>query len=46
MQGRASAVNYGITMAGAMINFLPPFILYIFLQKYFIKGITGSGLKV
>jgi multiple sugar transport system permease protein len=46
MQGRASAVNYGITMAGSMITFLPPFILYIFLQKYFIKGIAGSGLKV
>lgn len=46
MQGRASAVNYGITMAGSMINFLPPFILYIFLQKYFIKGIAGSGMKV
>lgn len=46
MQGRASAVNYGITMAGAMITFLPPFLIYIFLQKYFIRGIAGSGLKV
>lgn len=46
MQGRASSVNYGITMAGSMITFLPPFILYVFLQKYFIKGIAGSGLKV
>ena len=38
-------VNYGITMAGAMMNFLPPFLVYVFLHKYFLAGITGNGLK-
>ena len=38
-------VNYGITMAAAMMNFLPPFLVYIFMHKYFLTGITGSGLK-
>ena len=38
-------VNYGITMAGAMMNFLPPFLVYVFLHKYFLAGIAGTGLK-
>ncbi len=38
-------VNYGMTMAGAMMNFLPPFLVYVFLHKYFLAGITGNGLK-
>ena len=32
-------------MAGSMINFLPPFLIYVFMHKYFLAGITGSGLK-
>lgn len=38
-------VNYGITMAGAMMNFLPPFLVYVFMHRYFLAGITGNGLK-
>lgn len=38
-------VNYGLTMAAAMMNFLPPFLVYIFMHKHFLAGITGSGLK-
>ncbi|WP_130863895.1 carbohydrate ABC transporter permease [Bacilliculturomica massiliensis] len=38
-------VNYGLSMAGAVINFLPPFIVYLLLQKYFIQGVVSSGLK-
>lgn len=38
-------VNYGMTMAGAMMNFLPPFLVYAFLHRYFLAGITGDGLK-
>lgn len=39
------ATNYGLVMAGATITFLPPFILYIILQKQFIEGIALSGIK-
>lgn len=39
------STNYGLVMAGLMIAFLPPFILYIFLQKQFVEGIALSGIK-
>ncbi len=38
-------INYGMIMAGSMLNFLPPFLVYIFMHKYFLAGITGNGLK-
>ena len=37
--------NYGLVMAGATLTFLPPFILYVFLQKQFVQGIALSGIK-
>ena len=39
------ATNYGLVMAGATLTFMPPFILYIFLQKEFVEGIALSGVK-
>ena len=39
------ATNYGLVMAGAALVFLPPFVLYIFLQKQFVEGIALSGVK-
>lgn len=39
------STNYGLVMAGSMIAFLPPFVLYIFLQKQFVEGIALSGIK-
>ena len=39
------ATNYGLVMAGSTFTFLPPFILYIFLQKQFVEGIALSGIK-
>lgn len=38
-------INYGLVMAGATITFLPPFIVYVLLQKRFIEGVTLSGIK-
>lgn len=38
--------NYGLIMAGATLTFLPPFILFVFLQKQFVEGIALSGIKV
>lgn len=38
-------VNYGLVMAGATLTFLPPFIVYVLLQRKFIEGVTLSGIK-
>ncbi|MEG2436434.1 MAG: carbohydrate ABC transporter permease [Ruthenibacterium sp.] len=39
------ATNYGLVMAGSTLAFLPPFLLYILLQKQFVEGIALSGIK-
>ena len=44
LQGNYST-NYGLVMAGATLTFLPPFFLYLFLQKQFVEGIALSGIK-
>jgi multiple sugar transport system permease protein len=36
-------INY--MMAAAMLTILPPLILFVFGQKYFVSGSIGSGLK-
>lgn len=36
---------YGMSMAGAALAALPPIILFIILQRNFIKGISMTGLK-
>ena len=38
-------VNYGLVMAGTTLAFIPPFIMYVFLQKEFVEGIAMSGIK-
>lgn len=32
-------------MSGAMITFIPIFIIFLFLQRYFVRGVTMSGIK-
>ena len=32
-------------MAGALVSLLPMIILFVIAQKYFVRGITLSGLK-
>jgi len=39
-------VNYGLVMTGTTVAFLPPFILYLLLQKQFVEGIALSGTKM
>ena len=36
---------YHFLMAGSMLSTIPIFILFIVLQKYFVRGIVMSGLK-
>lgn len=40
-----ASINFGYVMAGTTIAFLPPFVLYCFLQKQFVEGIALSGTK-
>lgn len=37
--------DVGLTMACAVVNFLPPFIFYVFMQSRFKEGMTLSGMK-
>jgi len=40
-----NAQAYGRSMAGAALAALPPILVFLFLQRYFIEGITMSGIK-
>lgn len=44
LQGRW-ATEWNILMAGNVISFIPIFIVFLFASKYFIKGMTMSGVK-
>ena len=37
--------DYGAVMAGATLAILPIFIVFLFLQRFFIEGIATSGIK-
>jgi multiple sugar transport system permease protein len=39
------AVNTNLVMAGATLAVLPPLTLFVFLQRFFVDSIVGSGLK-
>jgi multiple sugar transport system permease protein len=44
--GDAGAVsNWGGALAMATLSMIPPFILFFALQKYFVQGISTTGLK-
>ncbi|MEH7438063.1 carbohydrate ABC transporter permease [Neobacillus drentensis] len=40
-----SAPAYGITLAASVMASLPTLIVFIVLQKYFVRGVTSSGVK-
>jgi multiple sugar transport system permease protein len=39
------SVDWGLLMAAACVAIVPPLVLYIFAQRYFVQGVTLSGLK-
>jgi multiple sugar transport system permease protein len=39
------AMNTGLVMAGATLAVLPPLILFVLLQRFFVDSIVGSGVK-
>lgn len=43
--GSPSSVRYGMVMAGATLATLPPVIIFILLQRYFVQGISMTGIK-
>lgn len=43
--GNPSSVRYGVVMAGAVLATLPPIIVFLLLQRYFVQGISMTGVK-
>jgi multiple sugar transport system permease protein len=39
------ALNTNLVMAGATLAVLPPLLMFVFLQKFFVDSIVGSGVK-
>lgn len=39
------AMNTGLVMAGATLAVLPPLMLFVFLQRFFVDSIIGSAVK-
>lgn len=43
--GQGQAINYSIQMAGAFLTALPTLLVYIFLGRYFIRGLLAGSVK-
>ncbi len=43
--GTYGAVNYGLLLARAMIAMVPCIIVYIGLQRYYVRGLVSGALK-
>ena len=41
----SAAVDWGALQAGVTVNIIPCLILFLFLQRYFIKGLMGGSVK-
>jgi multiple sugar transport system permease protein len=39
------STSWNLIMAGALISVIPVLVLFIFAQRYFVRGVTSSGLK-
>ena len=37
--------QYGLIMAGSVVSFAVPLVMYIFLQRQFVEGVAASGIK-
>ncbi|MFC5470720.1 carbohydrate ABC transporter permease [Cohnella suwonensis] len=44
LQGKWST-DWNLLMAGNVVSFIPIFVVYLFAQRYFIKGMTMTGIK-
>lgn len=41
----SNGTYYGLLMAGSVLVVTPILVLFLFLQRYFVQGITMTGLK-
>ena len=44
-QAAGHVTDYGLMLAGAIVVMLPVLVLFLFLQRYFVQGIAGSGMR-
>jgi ABC-type glycerol-3-phosphate transport system permease component len=45
LQGQWQHWDYGVLFASVMLSFLPVIILFLFLQRYFMRGLTAGAVK-
>ena len=43
--GTYGAVNYGLLIAGAVISMVPCIVVYVSLQRYYVRGLVSGALK-
>ncbi len=43
--GTYGAVNYGLLLAGAVLAMIPCIIVYVALQRYYVRGLVSGALK-
>jgi multiple sugar transport system permease protein len=44
-QGNYGAINYGLLLAGAVIAMIPCILVYVALQRYYVRGLVSGALK-
>lgn len=44
-QAAANVTDYGLMLAGAIVVMLPVLVLFLFLQRYFVQGVAGTGMR-
>ena len=42
---RNGALNYGLLLAGAVIAMIPCIVVYVSLQRYYVRGLVSGALK-
>jgi multiple sugar transport system permease protein len=45
LQAGAMATRYDLLMAGALVSIVPMLVLFVVAQKWFVKGITMTGMR-
>jgi multiple sugar transport system permease protein len=43
--GTYGSVNYGLLLAGAVIAMVPCIVVYVALQRYYVRGLVSGALK-
>ena len=44
-QAAAHVTDYGLMLAGAIVVMLPVLVLFLCLQRYFVQGVAGTGMR-